>query len=100
MWRSLWAVVAMLKRLLLVWTVTLLLSGSAFAQQSRFYFVANRTPPDDFLELRTSPSYFGGGQLITKMDNGTLLQVLKRQPDGWCYVQVVSTSQQGWAFSG
>jgi TonB family protein len=33
------------------------------------------------------------------MANGTLLQVLQRQADGWWYVRVVSTGQQGWALS-
>jgi TonB family protein len=33
------------------------------------------------------------------MAKGTLLQVLQRQADGWWYVRVVSTGQQGWALS-
>ena len=89
----------MFKRLLFVWTATLFLSVSAFAQQRGFYFVANTAPPDDFLSLRTLPSSVAG-QRIATLPNGTLLQVLQRQSDGWWYVRVVSTGQQGWALSG
>ena len=62
------------------------------------YYVANTAPPDNFLSLRTLPSSISG-QRIATMANGTLLQVLQRQADGWWYVRVVSTGQQGWALS-
>jgi Family of unknown function (DUF6636)/Bacterial SH3 domain len=63
------------------------------------YFVANTRPPDAFLALRTHPSS-RIGQRITTMPNGTLLRVLQRNDDGWWYVRVVPTGQEGWALSG
>jgi hypothetical protein len=34
------------------------------------------------------------------MPNGTALEVLKRNSDGWWYVRVVASGQEGWALSG
>ncbi len=64
-----------------------------------YYYVANTRPPDAFLALRTEPSA-SLGQRIMAMANGTMLQVLQRRGDGWWYVKVVPTGQDGWAFSG
>lgn len=64
-----------------------------------YYFVANTHPPDAYLALRTQPSS-SRGQRVATMLNGTLLQVLQRQPDGWWRVRIVATGQEGWALSG
>jgi uncharacterized protein YecT (DUF1311 family) len=61
-------------------------------------YVANTEPPDAYLSLRTDPAS-SRGQRIMSMPNGTLLEVLKRQPDGWWNVRVVPTGQTGWALS-
>ena len=34
------------------------------------------------------------------MPNGTLLEVLRKQEDGWWLLRVVPTGQEGWALSG
>ncbi len=62
-------------------------------------YVANTEPPDAYVSLRTDPASSRGKRIMT-MPNGTLLEVLKRQPDGWWYVRVVPTGQTGWAMSG
>ena len=69
-------------------------SGDAY-----YYYVANTRPPDAFLALRTQPSA-SSGQRIMAMTNGTLLQVLQRLEDGWWYVRVKATGDEGWALSG
>jgi hypothetical protein len=63
------------------------------------YYVANTSPPDAYLALRTDPTS-SFGQRIMAMPNGTLLQVLQRRPDGWWYVRVLPSGQEGWALSG
>lgn len=65
---------------------------------SSLYYVANTTPPDAFLSLRTHPSASQGLRIMT-MPNGTPLQVLERRPDGWWRVKVASSGQEGWALS-
>ena len=50
------------------------------------YYVANTRPPDAFLALRTHPSSQFGRRIMA-MPNGTVLQVLQRNNDGWWYVQ-------------
>jgi len=64
-----------------------------------YYYVANTQPPDAFLALRTEPSATFG-QRVMAMANGTLLQVLRRRDDGWWYVKVMPTGDEGWALSG
>ena len=64
-----------------------------------YYYVANTRPPDAFLALRTQPSA-SSGQRIMAMTNGTLLQVLQRRENGWWYVRVKATGDEGWALSG
>lgn len=80
----------------------LLLCGAAPAQngpsKDSFYFVANTRPPDAYLSLRTDPSS-SYGQRIAMMPNGTLLRVLQRRSDGWWYVHMISTGQEGWTLS-
>ena len=81
-----------------------LLLQPAFAQitsrnDASYHFVANTRPPDDFLALRTHPTSRVGLRIMA-MRNGTLLQVLERRPDGWWYVRVVPTGEEGWALSG
>ena len=61
------------------------------------YYVANTKPPDAFLALRTDPD---SGLQIMAMPNGTELQVLQRRDDGWWYVRVLPSGQEGWALSG
>jgi hypothetical protein len=64
-----------------------------------YSYVANTTPPDAFLSLRTQPSS-STGQRIMAMSNGTLLEVLQRRSDGWWYVRVKAAGEEGWALSG
>jgi hypothetical protein len=75
----------------------------AIAQQSppeiKYHVVANTTPPDAFLSLRTDPSSSIGRRIET-MPNGTALQVLKTNSDGWWYVRVVASGNEGWTLSG
>jgi hypothetical protein len=54
--------------------------------------------PDAFLALRTDPST-SVGRRIMQMLNGTMLRVLRRNQDGWWYVQLVETGREGWALS-
>jgi uncharacterized protein YecT (DUF1311 family) len=68
-------------------------------QAGTLSYVANTQPPDAFLSLRTEPAS-SRGQRVMAMPNGTLLDVQKRQPDGWWYVQVVPTGEIGWVLSG
>jgi hypothetical protein len=62
------------------------------------YVVANTRPPDAFLALRTHPSSKSGRRIMA-MPNGTVLQVLQRNNDGWWYVRVAGSSIEGWALS-
>jgi hypothetical protein len=71
----------------------------SFAQSGGAYsYVANTMPPDAFLALKPYPS--SNGPRIMAMANGTKLEVLLRRVDGWWFVKVWPTGQQGWAFSG
>src|ERR1035437_9289902 len=78
-------------------------NSPVIAQQSRpeikYHVVANTTPPDAFLALRTDPSSKIGRRIET-MPNGTALEVLKTNSDGWWYVRVVASGNEGWALSG
>ena len=65
---------------------------------SPVYFVANTTPPDAFLALRTDPSPTIGVR-ITTLPNGATFQVLERRPDAWWRVRT-ATGQEGWLLSG
>src|SRR4051794_33481581 len=65
----------------------------------KYHFVSNTRPPDEFLSLRSQPS-LSSGERIATMRNGTLLEVVKRSPDGWWYVRIANTRQEGWALSG
>lgn len=62
------------------------------------HFVANTQPPDAYLALRTQPNSRQGSR-IKIMPNGTLLQVLQRQNDGWWQVRVVPSGEEGWTLS-
>lgn len=64
-----------------------------------YHYVANTRPPDPFLSLRTHPTTVMG-QRIMQMPNGTVLDVLQQRPDGWWFVRVIPTGQEGWALSG
>jgi hypothetical protein len=65
---------------------------------SPVYYVANTTPPDAFLALRTDPSPTIGVR-ITTLPNGTTFQVLERRPDAWWRVRT-ATGLEGWLLSG
>jgi hypothetical protein len=69
------------------------------SNDNAYYYVANTRPPDAFLALRTHPTSRLGLR-IAAMPNGTFLQVLQRQPDGWWYVRMLPSGQEGWALSG
>jgi hypothetical protein len=73
--------------------------AKSIAQTSPAYsYVANTAPPDAFLALKSYPSL--NSPRIMAMANGTKLDVLLRRADGWWYVKVWPTSEEGWAFSG
>ena len=74
-------------------------AANSTAEQSETYVVANTLPPDDYLSLRSDPSV-SVGQRIAKMPNGTVLQLLQGNLEGWARVQIVATGQKGWAFAG
>ncbi len=69
------------------------------ASDTSIYYVTNTEPPDAFLSLRTDPASTIGHRVMT-MPNGTRLRVLQRRTDGWWYVKVIPTGQEGWALSG
>jgi hypothetical protein len=81
--------------------VAIVFGAPAIAQQPqiKYYVVANATPPDAFLALRTHPSSKIGRRIET-MANGTVLEVLKTNSDGWWYVKIVASGTEGWALSG
>ena len=94
---------AFLRWLFLI-SLSALMLQPAFAQTARrndtsYHFVANTRPPDDFLALRTHPTSRTGLRILA-MRNGTFLQVLDRRPDGWWFVRVVPSGEEGWALSG
>jgi len=74
-----------------------MMSRGAIAQDAGHSYVANTAPPDAFLALKRFP---GNGPRIMAMANGTKLDVLFRRADGWWYVKVWPTGEEGWAFSG
>jgi len=63
--------------------------------QKQYHYVWDTRPPDDYLSLRSEPTVRGGFR-ITKMPNGTLLDVLEKQPDGWWRVKAVESGEEGW----
>jgi Bacterial SH3 domain len=65
---------------------------------ARYYYVWDTRPPDDYLSLRTQPSAQTGAR-IRQMPNGTLLDVLEKQADGWWRVRVVKSGEEGWALN-
>jgi hypothetical protein len=75
-------------------------SGEVSVAQSgvEYSYVANTAPPDAFLALHIDPS--SNSPRIMAMANGTKLEVLRRRVDGWWFVKVAPTGEQGWAFSG
>jgi hypothetical protein len=74
------------------------LASVSLAQSNAYSYVANTMPPDAFLALKTYPS--SNSPRIMAMANGTKLDVLLRRVDGWWYVKVWPTGEEGWAFSG
>lgn len=73
-------------------------STASVAQSGAYSYVANTKPPDAFLALKAYPST--NSPRIMAMANGTKLDVLLRRADGWWYVKVWPTGEEGWAFSG
>lgn len=65
--------------------------------QKAYSYVANTMPPDAFLALKTHPSV--DSSRIMAMSNGTKLEVLLRRADGWWFVRVFPTNEEGWALS-
>jgi hypothetical protein len=68
-----------------------------------FNAIFKRSDPNDSRRdrshsLRTYPS--SNSPRIMAMANGTKLDVLFRRADGWWYVKVWPTGEEGWAFSG
>lgn len=92
-------------RLVLTWLVAVvLIAGSQFSlaqgqEGTNYHYVTNTRPPDAFLSLRTQPST-SAGQRIAIMQNGTAVEVLRKQSNGWWFVRVVHSGQEGWALSG
>jgi hypothetical protein len=72
---------------------------SAAAQQNGHFFIANVSPPDDYVALRSSPSSQVGHR-ISILPNGELVDVLERRSDGWWRLHVVASGAEGWALSG
>jgi len=68
-------------------------------ENSSLHFVTGTQPPDPYLALRSQPSSREGSR-IKVMPNGTRLQVLQRRNDGWWYVRVVPSGEEGWTLSG
>jgi YARHG domain len=85
---------------IIVIAVAMLLSLASVspAQSNAYSYVANTMPPDAFLALKMYPS--SNSPRIMAMANGTKLDVLLRRVDGWWYVKVWPTGEEGWAFSG
>jgi hypothetical protein len=82
-------------------TLALILTLASFelkAESQSFSYVANTTAPDAFLALKAYPS--SNSPRVMAMANGTKLDVLLRRVDGWWYVKVSPTGEEGWAFSG
>jgi uncharacterized protein YecT (DUF1311 family) len=72
---------------------------SNVAQAASVYVVANTQPPDAYLSLRSEPTTKSGVRIV-QMPNGTKLEVLQRNPDGWWRVKIVDSGQEGWTLSG
>jgi hypothetical protein len=83
---------------LALFAITLILPNSSIAQSPPYSYVANTIPPDAFLALKSYPT--ANSPRIMAMANGTRLEVLLRRADGWWYVKVSPTGEEGWAFSG
>lgn len=83
---------------LLATCLTSILTTEASAQNQAYSYVANTTPPDAFLALKSYPT--SSSPRVMAMANGTKLDVLIRRADGWWYVKVFPTGEEGWAFSG
>jgi hypothetical protein len=80
-------------------SATLSAASESQAQTGGAYsYVANTAPPDAFLALKMYPS--SNSPRIMAMANGTKLDVLLRRVDGWWYVKVWPTGEEGWAYSG
>ncbi len=91
----------MRKAFIFVWAALIVLGFSkpGFGSESGSHsYVANTSPPDAFLALKQFPS--PRGPRLMAMANGTQLDVLARRSDGWWYVQVFPSGEQGWALSG
>jgi hypothetical protein len=71
---------------------------AAAQDDSPVYFVANTTPPDAFLALRTDPSSTVGLRIAT-LPNRSTFQILERRPDGWWRIRTTA-GQEGWLLSG
>jgi hypothetical protein len=68
----------------------------SLAQPAQHFYVANVTPPDDYLPLRPSPSLLG--YRIAIMPSRPLVDFLERQGNGWW--RLYHSEVEGWAPSG
>jgi hypothetical protein len=94
-----WMIFAGLPITTILLSCVLACSGQPARAQEQFYYVANTSPPDAFLALRTEPSAITG-QRIAKLPNGTKLKLLERREDAWWFVRVIQSGEQGWVLSG
>jgi hypothetical protein len=76
-----------------------IITANAQTQPSGHFYIANVTPPDDFLALRSLPSSKEGFRIMI-MPKGTLVDVIEQRGDGWWKVRVYPSGEQGWALSG
>jgi hypothetical protein len=74
-------------------------AAPAQSQPNGHFYIANVTPPDDFLALRSLPSSKEGYR-ITIMRKGTLVDVIEQRGDGWWKIKIFPSGEQGWALSG
>jgi hypothetical protein len=65
---------------------------------TRYYYVWDTRPPDDWLALRSEPSGRGGRRLA-QLPNGTLLDVLEQRPDNRWRVRAIGWNMEGWVLS-
>ena len=82
--------------LLLIFFLSFGAGFRAIADDRQSHYVSS---PGGHLELRTLPSSTVG-RSVAALPNGTKLEVLGREYDGWWYVRVLETSKEGWVYKG
>ncbi len=66
--------------------------------ETRYYFVWDTRPPDDWLDMWEYPN--GRGRHIRRMPNGTPLELIQKGPGKWHQFRNVQTGETGWAAWG